>query len=143
MFIPLAILFFLCAKAGKLSTFLFNPSREVCHHQEAYVRRAVLFAASCVLVSLHPTSISSALLDGNDEISTGLEWIRTWTLDIAELDTDKECYTMAMTCLQLHAEMALQTSRALESARSSLKAGPTLTSGTSNVTIKIPYLNWD
>lgn len=48
-----------------------------------------------------------------------------------------------MTCLQLHAEMALQTSRALESARSSLKAGPALTSGTSNVTIKIPYLNGD
>lgn len=59
------------------------------------MRRAVLFAASCVLVSLHPTSISSALLDGNVEISTGLEWIRTWALDIAELDTDKECYTVS------------------------------------------------
>ncbi|XP_052731619.1 uncharacterized protein LOC108331442 isoform X4 [Vigna angularis] len=132
-------------EASVLAPLLLNMlrSREVCHHQEAYVRRAVLFAASCVLVSLHPTSISSALLDGNVEISTGLEWIRTWALDIAELDTDKECYTMAMTCLQLHAEMALQTSRALESARSSLKAGPALTSGTSNVTIKIPYLNGD
>ncbi|XP_047153863.1 telomere length regulation protein TEL2 homolog isoform X2 [Vigna umbellata] len=132
-------------EASVLAPLLLNMlrSREVCHHQEAYVRRAVLFAASCVLVSLHPTSISSALLDGNVEISTGLEWIRTWALDIAELDTDKECYTMAMTCLQLHAEMALQTSRALESARSSLKAGPALTTGTSNVTIKIPYLNGD
>ncbi|XP_022632965.1 telomere length regulation protein TEL2 homolog isoform X3 [Vigna radiata var. radiata] len=132
-------------EASVLAPLLLNMlrSREVCHHQEAYVRRAVLFAASCVLVSLHPTSISSALLDGNVEISTGLEWIRTWALDIAELDTDKECYTMAMTCLQLHAEMALQTSRALESARSSLKAGPALTSGTSNITIKIPYFNGD
>ncbi|XP_027903299.1 telomere length regulation protein TEL2 homolog [Vigna unguiculata] len=132
-------------EASVLAPLLLNMlrSREVCHHQEAYVRRAVLFAASCVLVALHPTYISSALLEGNVEISTGLEWIRTWALDIAELDTDKECYTMAMTCLQLHAEMALQTSRALESARSSLKAGPALTSGTSNVTIKIPYLNGD
>lgn len=59
------------------------------------MRRAVLFAASCVLVALHPTYISSALLDGNVEISTGLEWIRTWALDVAELDTDKECYTVS------------------------------------------------
>ncbi|CAJ1975014.1 unnamed protein product [Sphenostylis stenocarpa] len=138
-------------EASVLAPLLLNMlrSREVCHHQEAYVRRAVLFAASCVLVALHPTYISSALLEGNVEISIGLEWIRTWALDVAESDTDKECYTlccgakMAMTCLQLHAEMALQTSRALESARSSLKAGPALPSNASKVTIKIPYLNGD
>ncbi|KAK7350685.1 hypothetical protein VNO77_09557 [Canavalia gladiata] len=118
-------------------------SREVCHHQEAYVRRAILFAAACVLVALHPAYISSALLEGNVEISAGLEWIRSWALDVAESDTDRECYTMAMTCLRLHAEMALQTSRALESARSSLKAGPALPSDASKVTIKIPYINGD
>ncbi|KAJ1396247.1 Telomere length regulation protein, conserved domain [Sesbania bispinosa] len=116
-------------------------SREVCHHPEAYVRRAVLFAAACILVALHPAYISSALLEGNVEVSTGLEWIRTWALDVAESDTDNECYMMAMTCIQLHAEMALQTSRALESARSSIKAGPTLPSDASKVTIKIPYIN--
>lgn len=59
------------------------------------MRRAVLFAAACVLVALHPTYISSALLEGNVEISTGLEWIRTWALDVAESDTDKECYTVS------------------------------------------------
>lgn len=74
---------------------LFNSCREVCHHPEAYVRKAVLFAAACVLVALHPTYISSALLEGNVEISTGLEWIRTWALDVAESDTDKECYTVS------------------------------------------------
>ncbi|KAL5076492.1 hypothetical protein RYX36_015476 [Vicia faba] len=116
-------------------------SREVCRHQEAYVRKAVLFAAACVLVALHPAYVSSALLEGNVEISNGLEWIRTWALDVADSDTDKECYTMAMTCLQLHAEMALQTSRALESARSSFRASPTLRSDASKMTIKIPYLN--
>ncbi|KAK7411048.1 hypothetical protein VNO78_02399 [Psophocarpus tetragonolobus] len=128
-------------EASVLAPSLLNMlrSREVCHHQEAYVRRAVLFAAACVLVALHPTYISTALLEGNVEISTGLEWIRTWALDVAESDTDKECYTMAMTCIQLHAEMALQTSRALESVRSSVKAGPA--SDASKVTIKIPYLN--
>ncbi|KAL2347000.1 hypothetical protein Fmac_001000 [Flemingia macrophylla] len=141
-------------EASVLAPLLLNMlrSREVCYHMEAYVRRAVLFAAACVLVSLHPTYVSSALLEGNFEISTGLEWIRTWALDVAESDTDKDCYTlfndeeltqMAMTCIQLHAEMALQASRALESARSSLKAGPTLPSGSSKVTIKIPYLNGD
>ncbi|XP_061359782.1 uncharacterized protein LOC133303831 [Gastrolobium bilobum] len=118
-------------------------SRELCHHKEAYVRKAVLFAAACILMALHPAYISSALLEGNVEISTGLEWIRTWALDVAESDTDKECYMMARTCIQLHAEMALQTSRALESARSSLKAGPTLPSDASKVSIKIPYLNGD
>ncbi|KAK2390956.1 hypothetical protein P8452_28149 [Trifolium repens] len=115
-------------------------SREVCHHQEAYVRKAVLFAAACILVALHPAYVSSALLEGNVEISNGLEWIRTYALDVADSDTDKECYTMAMTCLQLHAEMALQTSRALESARSSFRASPTLRSDASKMTIKIPYL---
>jgi len=39
--------------------------------------------------------------------------------------------------------MALQTSRALESARSLPKAGPALSSDASKVTIKIPYLNGD
>ncbi|URE26919.1 Telomere length regulation protein [Musa troglodytarum] len=92
--------------------------RELSHHAEAYVRRSVLFAASCILVALHPSHVASALIEGNQEISNGLEWIRTWALHIAESDPDAECSTMAMTCLQLHAEMALQTSRALESAKS-------------------------
>ncbi|TMX00879.1 hypothetical protein EJD97_025765 [Solanum chilense] len=90
-------------------------SREISHHVEAYVRRSVLFTASCVLISLHPSSVAAALVEGNSEISKGLEWIRNWALHIAESDIDRECYTLAMTCLQLHAEMALQTSRVLES----------------------------
>ncbi|GAB2223678.1 hypothetical protein Droror1_Dr00004416 [Drosera rotundifolia] len=91
-------------------------SREVCHHREAYVRRAVLFAASCILMALHPCHVASALLEGNQEFSRGLEWIRTWALHVAESDTDRDCYSMAMACLQLHAEMALQASRAVDSA---------------------------
>ena len=82
--------------------FLFiNPCREVCHHKEAYVRRAVLFAASCILVALHPAYVSSALLEGNVEISTGLEWIRTWALEVAESDTDRECYMVSKANLKL------------------------------------------
>lgn len=91
-------------------------SREVCHHREAYVRRAVLFAASCILMALHPCHVASALLEGNQEFARGLEWIRTWALHVAESDTDRDCYSMAMACLQLHAEMALQASRAVDSA---------------------------
>ncbi|KAM3287033.1 telomere length regulation protein TEL2 [Capsicum chacoense] len=93
-------------------------SREISHHKEAYVRRSVLFTASCILVSLHPSSVAAALVEENSEISRGLEWVRSWALDISESDTDRECYTLAMTCLQLHAEMALQASRALESQES-------------------------
>jgi telomere length regulation protein len=58
------------------------------------VRKAVLFAAACILVALHPAYVSSALLEGNVEISNGLEWIRTYALDVADSDTDKECYTV-------------------------------------------------
>ncbi|KAK9673020.1 hypothetical protein RND81_12G140500 [Saponaria officinalis] len=91
-------------------------SREVCRHKEAYVRRSALFAASCILIALHPSFIASALIEGNQDISRGLEWVRTYALQIAESDTDRECCTTAMACLQLHAEMSLQASRALESA---------------------------
>uniref|UniRef100_I1P1V6 Telomere length regulation protein conserved domain-containing protein n=1 Tax=Oryza glaberrima TaxID=4538 RepID=I1P1V6_ORYGL len=91
-------------------------SRAVSHHPEAYVRRSVLFAASCILIALHPSYVASSLIEGNQDVSTGLEWIRTWALHVAETDPDTECTSMAMTCLRLHSEMALQTSRALESA---------------------------
>lgn len=117
-------------------------SREISHHVEAYVRRSVLFTASCVLISLHPSSVAAALVEGNSEISKGLEWIRNWALHIAESDTDRECYTLAMTCLQLHAEMALQTSRVLESPES--LHGSNKSSLPSNIVrgaIKIPNLN--
>ncbi|XP_042515891.1 telomere length regulation protein TEL2 homolog isoform X2 [Macadamia integrifolia] len=68
-------------------------SREVSHHVEAYVRRSVLFAALCILVALHPSFVASALVEGNAEISKGLEWIRTWALHVVESDTDTECST--------------------------------------------------
>ncbi|KAI7727435.1 hypothetical protein M8C21_020440 [Ambrosia artemisiifolia] len=95
-------------------------TREIRHHAEAYVRKSVLFAASCILLALNPTYVASALVEGSSELSRGLEWVRTWALSVAESDTDKECYTMAMACLHLHSEMALQTSRALESSESKL-----------------------
>ncbi|XP_031251325.1 telomere length regulation protein TEL2 homolog [Pistacia vera] len=117
-------------------------SREVCRHKEAYVRRAVLFAASCVLVALHPSFVASALLEGNADLSSGLEWIRSWALDVVDSDTDRDCYTLAMSCLQLHAEVALQASRALESAESTFKSkGVGLPSTLSKGTIIIPNSN--
>ncbi|XP_049356523.1 uncharacterized protein LOC125821156 isoform X1 [Solanum verrucosum] len=117
-------------------------SREISHHVEAYVRRSVLFTASCILISLHPSSVAAAVVEGDSELSKGLEWIRNWALHIAESDTDRECYTLAMTCLQLHAEMALQTSRVLESPES--LHGSNKSSLPSNIlrgAIKIPNLN--
>lgn len=71
--------------------------REVSYHKEAYVRRSVLFAASCILISLHPSFITSALTEGNADILKGLEWVRTWALNVAESDTDRECYTVSQT----------------------------------------------
>ncbi|GFZ03829.1 embryo defective 2423 [Actinidia rufa] len=69
-------------------------SREICHHVEAFVRKSVLFAASCILVALHPSYMASSLIEDSPEISKGLEWVRTWALHVAELDTDRECYTV-------------------------------------------------
>ncbi|KAF8399868.1 hypothetical protein HHK36_015739 [Tetracentron sinense] len=115
-------------------------SREISHHVEAYVRRSVLFAAACILVALHPSYVASALVEGNPFISRGLEWIRTRSLHIAESDTDTECSTMAMTCLQLHAEMALQASRALESVDITFKEkSGGLPSSVLKGPIKIPF----
>ncbi|PKU67816.1 telomere length regulation protein TEL2 homolog [Dendrobium catenatum] len=107
-------------EASALASHLLDMlrSRHVAHHAEAYVRSSALFAASSILKALHPSYVASALIEGNDEISNGLEWIRIWALKIAESDPDTECATMAMRCLQLHSEMALQTSRSLETAQS-------------------------
>ncbi|KAL2932917.1 Telomere length regulation protein TEL2-like protein [Bienertia sinuspersici] len=117
-------------------------TREVCHHKEPYVRRSALFAASCCLTALHPTFIASALMEGNEEVSRGLEWVRAWALQIAESDTDRECCTMAMACLQLHAEMSFQASRALGSAESSVQEkGIGLPSNLSKGAIRIPGSN--
>ncbi|KAI7727427.1 hypothetical protein M8C21_020432 [Ambrosia artemisiifolia] len=113
-------------------------TREISHHAEAYVRKSVLFAASCILLALNPTYVASALVEGSSELSRGLEWVRTWALSVAESDTDKECYTMAMACLHLHSEMALQTSRALESSESVIQArGISLPSNLSKGKIRI------
>lgn len=129
-------------EASALATPLldFLRSREVCHHKEAYVRRAVLFAASCILVALHPSYVASSLADGNLEVSEGLEWVRTWALHVAESDTDRECYTMGMKCLQLHSEMALLASRALEQAETAFKEKSVgLPSNLSKGKIKMPH----
>ncbi|KAL3818589.1 hypothetical protein ACJIZ3_004494 [Penstemon smallii] len=137
-----------CAAMHPEASVLASPlldmlkSRAVSHHAEAYVRRSVLFAASCVLLALHPTYVASAVVEGNTEISEGLEWVRIWALQVAESDTDRECHTLAMACLQLHAEMALQASRSLESANDrpttkSISMFPSV----SDRSIKIPYIN--
>ncbi|XP_010663036.1 uncharacterized protein LOC100256409 isoform X2 [Vitis vinifera] len=135
-----------CASMHPEASALASPlldmlsSREVCYHKEAYVRRSVLFAASCVLMALHPSYVASALVEGNPELSKGLEWVRTWALNVADTDTDKDCYTMAMTCLQLHAEMALQASRALETSESTFKTKSIgLSSNMLKGEIKIPH----
>lgn len=45
-------------------------------------------------MALNPSYVASSLMEGNLEISKGLEWVRTWALHVAESDTDRECYTV-------------------------------------------------
>lgn len=75
--------------------WLWICNRDVSNHAEAYVRRSVLFAASCILIALHPTYVASSLIEGNQEISGGLEWIRTWALHVSEADPDTECASVS------------------------------------------------
>lgn len=130
-------------EASVLASSLLDmfSSRAISLHKEAYVRRAVLFAASCTLVALQPSYVASALSEGNSGICNGLEWIRTFALQVAEADVDRDCYTMAMNCLQLHSEMALQVSRALESTQNKFgtKAVSLLPSSLTKGTIRIPH----
>lgn len=90
-------------------------SREISNHPEAYVRRSALFAASRILVALHPSFIATALSGGDHDISRQLEWIRNWALHVAEVDSDYECSMMATACVQLHSEVALQAFRSIKS----------------------------
>lgn len=76
--------------------------RDISQHAEAYVRRSVLFAASCVLSGLHPSYVASAVVEGNVGISEGLEWVRTWALQVAESDTDRECHMVSHESNFLH-----------------------------------------
>eukprot|EP01018_Ginkgo_biloba_P023895 Gb_35463 [translate_table: standard] len=90
-------------------------TREISSHPEAYVRRSTLFAASRILIALHPSLVAAALSGGDHQIARGLEWIRNWALHVANDDSDIECSTMAMACVQLHSEMALQAFRSMNS----------------------------
>ncbi|KAJ7516652.1 hypothetical protein O6H91_22G066200 [Diphasiastrum complanatum] len=93
-------------------------SQAIANHLESYVRRSALYAATRVIISLHPSAVVNALKGGDAVLVSGLEWIREWALHIADHDTDTECSMMAMACVQLHAEMALQAKRTLDSIQS-------------------------
>ncbi|WOG99792.1 hypothetical protein DCAR_0519148 [Daucus carota subsp. sativus] len=64
------------------------PSRRIICQKISPVR------AACILVALHPSNIASALVEGNSDVSKGLEWIRTWALHVAESDRDRNCNTL-------------------------------------------------
>ena len=65
--------------------------RAVANHPEAYVRRAALFAASRVIVALHPSQVVTAFTGTDSNIASGLEWVREWALGIANNDPDSDC----------------------------------------------------
>ena len=70
--------------------------REISNHPEAYVRRSAIFAASRILIALHPSFIATALSGGDHEISRQLDWIRNWALHVAEADSDYECTVVCL-----------------------------------------------
>ncbi|CAM6129063.1 unnamed protein product [Calypogeia fissa] len=94
-------------------------SREISSHSETFVRRTALFAASRVLVALHPSDVGASLTAGVSSLVSNLEWVREWALDISMNDVDADCSMMATACVQLHSEMALQVQRAMNSIKPS------------------------
>lgn len=116
-------------EASLLAPNLLNmlSSKKISNHPEAYVRRATLYAASRIMVSLHPSHVATALNVGDFEIAGGLDWIRAWALQVAENDSDAECCSMAMACLHLHSELVLQASRSMESERESVTSAGSIT----------------
>lgn len=69
----------------------FCPHREISNHSETFVRRTALFAASRVLVALHPSDVVASLTTGVSSLVANLEWVREWALDIAMNDVDEDC----------------------------------------------------
>ena len=62
--------------------------RKISCHPEIYVKRAILYAASRIMISLHPSHVTHS---GNTEILGGLDWIRSWALKVIDEDSDTEC----------------------------------------------------
>lgn len=69
--------------------------RAVANHREAYVRRAALYAASRVIVALHPSQVVDAIVGTDSSIASGLGWVREWALGIANNETDSDCATVS------------------------------------------------
>ena len=69
-----------------LTIFGYLSHRRISYHPETYVKRAILYAASRVMISLHPSHIMHST-----EILGGLDWIRTWALKVMDEDSDTEC----------------------------------------------------
>lgn len=65
--------------------------REISSHSEVFVRRTALFAASRVLVALHPSDVVASLTGGVSSLGSNLEWVREWALDMAMNDVDADC----------------------------------------------------
>jgi hypothetical protein len=77
-------------EASAVAPCLLDMIRSSCFTTSWSIRRSVLFAAFCILIVLHPLYVSSALIEGNRDISTGLELIHIWALHVAEADPDTE-----------------------------------------------------
>ena len=66
------------------------------------MRRAALYAASRVIVSLHPSQVVSAVTATDSSLAAGLEWIREWALGLANNDPDGDCSTVCFASLPFH-----------------------------------------
>ncbi|KAG6554338.1 hypothetical protein Mapa_004254 [Marchantia paleacea] len=115
-------------------------SREISTHKEPFVRRAALFAAACVMGALNPSDVVASLTGGVASMANNLEWVREWALNIANKDSDKECSMVAMACVYLHSEMAMQAMRSMETFQvSELSLESKLTASSSTFPIIMPF----
>lgn len=98
--------------------------RAVANHPEAYVRRAALYAASRVIVALHPSQVVTAITGTDSSIASGLEWVREWALGIANNDPDSDCASVSF--LYIFSSLYLRAGNSLRStSRTNISVGPT------------------
>lgn len=78
---------------------------------QAFVRRSALVAASQVVRNLPPARLAGAMVgrqsDAQDQVLVErLQWLMSWTQQVAVSDVDQHCKMLAAGCVAWHVELA-------------------------------------
>ncbi|DBA73958.1 hypothetical protein WJX77_002142 [Trebouxia sp. C0004] len=88
-------------------------------HPQPYVRRSALLAAAQVAATLPPSRLAGAMSSSQagslDLILVDqLQWLQSWTADVAVHDVDVQCQQLAAACQNLQGDLAARALQSLE-----------------------------